>query len=155
MNRATICVVLLSAFYLIGCSSSARFTNNRGESGTSAGTVSKPGSFSLASSKALLTVEGIASYYSYDFDKKKTASGEIFNKDGLTAAHREFPFGTVLLVTNLSNGKDVTVTVNDRGPVDKSRIIDLSEGAARQIGMIQDGTIRVRIEVLKWGQSSK
>lgn len=155
MNRATICVVLLSAFYLIGCSSSARFTSTRGESGTSTGTVSKPTTISPASSKALLTVEGIASYYSYDFDKKKTASGEIFNKDGLTAAHREFPFGTVLLVTNLSNGKDVTVTVNDRGPVDKSRIIDLSEGAARQIGMIQDGTTRVRIEVLKWGQSSK
>ncbi len=102
-----------------------------------------------------MTVEGIASYYSYEFDKRKTASGEIFNKDGLTAAHREFPFGTVLRVTNLSTGKDVTVTVNDRGPVDKSRIIDLSEGAAREIGMIQDGTTRVRIEVLKWGQSQK
>ena len=101
--------------------------------------------------KALLTVEGIASYYSIGFDGKKTANGEVFNKNAMTAAHREFPFGTILRVTNLSNGKSVQITVNDRGPVDKSRIIDLSEGAAGEIGMIQDGTTKVRIEVLKWG----
>ncbi len=155
MNRARVLVVLSAAFYLVGCSAAARFTNNSGESGTSARNVPRPAAHSGASSGALLTVEGMASYYSTDFDKKKTASGEIFDKNALTAAHREFPFGTVLRVTNLSNGKDVTVTVNDRGPFDKSRIIDLSEAAAREIGMIQDGTTKVRIEVVKWGQSSK
>jgi rare lipoprotein A (peptidoglycan hydrolase) len=155
VNRAISCVVLLSGFYLIGCSSAARFTDvgreSRPAEERSPNTVSIP----PASSKALLTVEGVASFYSYDFDKKKTASGEIFNKDGLTAAHREFPFGTILRVTNLSNGEQVVVTVNDRGPFNMSRIIDLSEGAARKIGMLQEGTAKVRIEVLKWGQSSK
>ncbi len=155
MKSTAIGIVVASAIYLTGCSAASRFTSAGRDAGTSTGAVSGPGSISPASSKALLTVEGIASFYSYGFDKKKTASGEIFNKDGLTAAHREFPFGTVLRVTNLSNGKDVTVTVNDRGPFDNSRIIDLSEGAAREIGMIQDGTTKVRIEVLKWGQNSK
>lgn len=155
MNRAKVLVILLSAFYLTGCSSAVRFTNTGGESGTSAGNDSRPAARSGTSSAALLTVEGMASYYSSDFDKKKTASGEIFDKNALTAAHREFPFGTVLRVTNLNNGRDVTVTVNDRGPFDKSRIIDLSEAAAREIGMIQDGTTKVRIEVVKWGQTAK
>jgi peptidoglycan lytic transglycosylase len=155
VKRATICVVLAFTLYLIGCSAATRFTNSGRESGPSAGNVPRGTPTASSSGRALLTVEGIASYYSYGFDKKKTSSGEIFNKDALTAAHREFPFGTVLRVTNLSNGEDVVVTVNDRGPVDKSRIIDLSEGAAREIGMIQDGTTKVRIEVLKWGQSPK
>ncbi len=73
----------------------------------------------------------------------------------MTAAHREFPFGTILRVTNLSNDKSVEVVVNDRGPVDKSRIIDLSEAAARDIGMIEAGTAMVKIQVLKWGDSGK
>lgn len=155
MNRAIICVVIASAFYLIGCSAAARFTDTGRESGASTGNISRPNTAPSSFGKSQLTVEGIASYYSLGFDKKKTASGEIFDKDALTAAHREFPFGTVLRVTNLSNGKNVMVTVNDRGPFDKSRIIDLSEAAAKEIGMIQDGTAKVRIEVLKWGQSSK
>jgi rare lipoprotein A len=134
------------AFVLAGCSAAARFTamNTRtGEDALYGGTLYE---------KPLLTIEGIASYYSYEFSGKKTSSGEVFDKDALTAAHREFPFGTVLRVTNLANGKSVEVTVNDRGPVDKSRIIDLSEAAAREIGMIRDGTTRVKIEVLKWGK---
>ncbi len=98
-----------------------------------------------------MTVIGVASYYAYEFEGRKTASGDTFNRRALTAAHREFPFGTLLRVTNLSNGKVVEVTVNDRGPVDKSRIIDLSEAAANEIGMVQGGTAKVRIEVLKWG----
>lgn len=137
--------LLTSASYFAGCSAAARFTDN-GSVPTDRTSVG-----SSAYGKALLTVEGIASYYSTGFDGKKTANGEVFDKNAMTAAHREFPFGTVLRVTNLSNGKNVQVTVNDRGPVDKSRIIDLSEGAAGQIGMIQDGTTKVRIEVLKWG----
>ena len=155
MNWAKRLVVLSMVFYLFGCSAAARFTGSGRNAVTSPGTAPSRTTTTPSSGKALLTVEGIASFYSYDFDKKKTASGEIFNKDALTAAHREFPFGTVLRVTNLSNGNTVVVTVNDRGPVNKARIIDLSEGAAKEIGMIQDGTTKVRIEVLKWGQNSK
>ncbi len=79
----------------------------------------------------------------------------MFNKDALTAAHREFPFGTLLRVTNLDNNESVEVVVNDRGPFKKSRIIDLSEAAARDIGMIRNGTAMVRIQVLKWGTENK
>ena len=136
-----------SALYLAGCSAAARFTD------TSTPTSQPP--LNQLSGKPLLTLEGIASYYSYGFDGKKTTSGEVFDKNALTAAHREFPFGTVLRVTNLANGKTVQVVVTDRGPVDKSRIIDLSEAAAREIGMIQDGTTKVKIEVLKWGTNQR
>lgn len=102
-------------------------------------------------SRSLGTQEGLASYYSAEFHGRKTSSGEIFDKDALTAAHRTFPFGTILLVTNQKNGKQVEVKVNDRGPVKPERIIDLSYGAAKEIDLVRDGLVRVRIEVLEWG----
>ena len=138
-------------FLLVGCSAAARFTSS-GPSPAASGGSSNPSPLPF-NGKVLLTVEGVASYYSQGFNGKETASGEIFNKNAFTAAHREFPFGTLLRVTNLSNGKSVEVTVNDRGPFKKDRIIDLSEAAARVIGMIQTGTAEVRIEVLKWGNN--
>lgn len=131
---------------MAGCSAAARFTATEPSTPTT-----PPSSFH---NKVLLTVEGVASYYSTGFNGKRTASGEIFNKNALTAAHREFPFGTILRVTNLSNDESVEVTVNDRGPFEKNRIIDLSEAAARDIGMIQSGTALVKIQVLKWGDNS-
>lgn len=136
------------AVYMVGCSAAARFTS---EGPSPAGTGSPaPTRFS---GTVLLTEEGIASYYSTGFNGKLTASGEVFNKNAFTAAHREFPFGTILRVTNLNNNESVEVTVNDRGPFKKGRIIDLSEAAARAIGMIQTGTAEVRLEVLKWGSN--
>lgn len=92
---------------------------------------------------------GLASYYGAKFHNKRTASGEIFNKNALTAAHRTLPFGTQIKVTNLRNGKSVTVKVNDRGPHVRGRIVDLSLGAAKKIGLVHAGTTRVRLEVLK------
>ena len=95
------------------------------------------------------TSEGIASWYGPGFHGKKTASGERFDQDALTAAHCCFPLGTRARVTLLSNGKSVVVRINDRMPPnEKGRVIDLSRGAARQIGLIGPGTGRVRIEVL-------
>jgi rare lipoprotein A len=102
--------------------------------------------------KAGATQEGLASYYGKEFDGRKTSSGEIFHKDDLTAAHRSYPFGTVLRVTNLKNGEQVKVRVNDRGPVKPERIIDLSYGAAKVIGLDMMGLVRVRLEVLDWGK---
>jgi rare lipoprotein A len=98
------------------------------------------------------TQEGIASYYGAEFQGRKTSSGEIFDKDKLTAAHLKFPFGTRLRVVNLDNGKTCEVVVNDRGPFVADRIIDLSYGAAKEISMIGTGTAHVRLEVLEWGQ---
>jgi len=134
--------------YMVGCSAAARFT---GEGPSPVGSAAPaPTRFS---GTVLLTEEGRASYYSTGFNGKLTASGEIFNKNAFTAAHRTFPFGTLLRVTNLGNNESVEVTVNDRGPFKKGRILDLSEAAARAIGMIRTGTAEVRIEVLKWGSN--
>lgn len=92
---------------------------------------------------------GNASYYSYEFNKRKTASGELFNPEALTCAHRTLKFGTILKVTNLRNGEDVLVRVNDRGPFIQGRIIDLSLGAAKKIKMLKTGTAKVSIEIVK------
>jgi len=102
--------------------------------------------------KATATQEGLASFYGKEFDGRRTSSGEIFHKDDLTAAHRTYPFGTTLRVTNLKNGQQVEVRVNDRGPVKPERIIDLSYGAAKVIGLDKMGLVRVRLEVLDWGK---
>lgn len=89
---------------------------------------------------------GIASFYWQD---QKTANGEQFRKNDLTAAHRTLPFGTLVRVTRLSNGKKVTVRINDRGPFIKGRIIDLSLGAARKIGLAKKtGLTKVKLEVV-------
>ncbi len=95
---------------------------------------------------------GIASWYGKKFHGKRTASGEIFNMYKLTAAHRILPFGTLVRVKNLENGKEVVVRINDRGPLKRGRIIDLSYGAAKKLGMINTGLAKVRIEVIKWGK---
>lgn len=92
---------------------------------------------------------GAASYYGERFRGRRTASGERFNPDALTAAHRTLSFGTRLRVTNLRNGRSVVVRVNDRGPFHGGRILDLSKAAARRIGMVATGTARVRIERLE------
>ena len=92
--------------------------------------------------------KGKASFYAKSFSGRRTASGERLHHDSMTCAHRTYPFGTVLRVTNLSNGKDVVVRVTDRGPYRKGRIIDLSWGAAKAIGMISQGVTQVIVERL-------
>ena len=92
-------------------------------------------------------ITGIASYYGGKFHGKRTASGEIFNKNAMTAAHRSLPFGTKVQVTNLRNGRTVLVRVNDRGPHVRGRMIDLSQAAAKKIGL--KGLVRVKLEVVK------
>lgn len=98
--------------------------------------------------KASQRLEGMASWYGPGFHGRKTANGERFDSQALTAAHRSLPFGTRVRVTNLNNGRSVTVRINDRGPFVGNRIIDLSAGAARSIGMIQSGVARVRLDIL-------
>jgi len=95
------------------------------------------------------TEEGFASYYSDAFEGKETASGEIFTQTGLTAAHRWLPFGTIVKVTNLENGKSILVKINDRGPIVPNRIIDLSKMASQKLGFYNKGIAKVRIEVVE------
>jgi rare lipoprotein A len=91
---------------------------------------------------------GIASWYGGRHQGRLTASGEIFDKNRLTAAHRTLPLDTKARITNLENGRSVEVTVNDRGPYIRGRVIDLSARAARELGMKQQGLALVRIQVL-------
>ena len=91
--------------------------------------------------------EGIASFYADSFHGSKTASGEIYDKGAMTAAHRTLAFDTKVKVTNLDNGRSVRVRINDRGPHVEGRIIDLSGAAARKLRMTETGTAKVRLEI--------
>jgi rare lipoprotein A len=97
---------------------------------------------------AVSAAGGIASYYGKEHHGKKTANGEIFDMNKLTAAHRSLPFGSTVKVTNLANNRTVIVRINDRGPYVRGRIIDLSLGAARQLDMVEVGITQVKLEVL-------
>jgi rare lipoprotein A len=90
---------------------------------------------------------GLASYYGRKFHGRKTANGERFNMHAMTAAHKGLPFGAMVKVTHLRNGRSVTVRINDRGPFVKGRIIDLSYAAAKRLRMISQGIARVRLRV--------
>lgn len=103
---------------------------------------------SVASNDEKLKIqEGIASYYGERFHLRKTANGEIFNMEKMTAAHKNLPFGTMLKVTNIKNGRSVRVRINDRLPQTSKRIIDLSKGAAMELEMIRDGIVPIKLEV--------
>lgn len=95
------------------------------------------------------TQTGLASFYGHAHDGKTTANGESFDHEGFTAAHRTLPFGTRVRVTNLENGRTVTVTITDRGPYVRDRIVDISLAAARALGMQNKGVARVRVEALR------
>jgi rare lipoprotein A len=92
---------------------------------------------------------GIAGWYGKELQGKKTASGKVFDMEGLSAAHRTLPLGTVVRVTNLDNSKSIDIKIIDRGPFVKNRILDLSYGAARELGFLESGTARVKVETLK------
>ena len=98
-----------------------------------------------------LTQEGVASWYGPGFHGKKTTSGTVYDQYAMTAAHQTLPLGSNVRVTNLANGKSVTVLINDRGPFAKGRIIDLSYAAAQAVDMIGPGTAPVRVDVLDTG----
>ena len=103
----------------------------------------------------LETARGEATFYSDRFEGRTTASGSLFSQDDLVAAHRHYPFGTELRVTNLENDQSVRVEVVDRGPYSTpNTIIDLSRSAAEEIGLDDQGRIPVEIEVLEWGDGT-
>ena len=104
---------------------------------------------SCTSSPAHAQQTGYASWYGGKFHGRQTANGEIFDTYKLTAAHQTLPFDTIVKVVNLENGKSTVVRINDRGPFAGNRIIDLSFAAAREIGMIETGIVRVRLEIIE------
>jgi rare lipoprotein A len=124
-------LVALAAMFVAGC-------------GHHAARVNAP----VAPARIGSTETGVASWYGFPYDGRRAASGEIYDMRQLTAAHRRLPFQTWVEVTNLSNGKQVDVRINDRGPFVKGRIVDLSQAAARDIDMLRAGTARVRLKVI-------
>ena len=98
--------------------------------------------------EAALIGSGIASYYGQELAGNRTANGERFDPSGMTAAHRTLPFGSMVRVTNLSNGQSVVVRINDRGPFGRSRVIDVSHAAAKEIGLHRSGTARVSMALV-------
>ena len=103
----------------------------------------------ISAASAAASQEGEASYYDDTLNGRKTANGEFYDKNALTAAHRSLPFGTRVKVTCLETGLSVEVVINDRGPYAKGRIIDLSSAAARRIGLLDAGHGKVRLEVVE------
>jgi len=98
--------------------------------------------------KSTFTQQGKASYYARRFHGEQTASGKLFNQNDLVAAHQTLPFGTRVKVTNLENGKQITVRIVDRGPFKPGRIIDLSRVAAGKLDLLEDGVASVKIETV-------
>jgi rare lipoprotein A len=96
---------------------------------------------------------GVASWYGGEFQGNETASGEIYDLNGLTAAHPTLPFGTTVRVTNLKNSKNILLRVNDRGPYIGRRVIDVSLAAAKRLGFVYGGITQVRIEVVSYPKS--
>jgi rare lipoprotein A (peptidoglycan hydrolase) len=157
-NSAFSIAFVLFGLLAMGCASTPRFAekdSRNGDSSVHPRNESRPKdpqpSPVTPTGKALLILEGVVSYYAHDFQGKATSNGETFNMNDLTAAHRTFPFGTRVKVTNLENNKTVVVRVNDRGPFVEGRIMDLSMGAAKELDLIRTGTTRARLEVLQWG----
>jgi rare lipoprotein A len=155
--------ILFSAFLLSGCVETELASHwwKRWGDGNTTRTASSQGSYKIGKSYQIdgkwytpsesysHDETGIASWYGDQFHGKRTANGETFNKNTLTAAHRTLQMPSLVRVTNLENGRSVVLRVNDRGPFAKSRIIDVSHQAANVLGFTGKGTARVRVQVLE------
>jgi len=136
MTRRSILVPLalaILALVTVGCTTTTR----------------RPAGPEVAGPEPGTRIDGLASWYGQQHQGRPTASGEAFDKNQLTAAHRTLPFGTRLRVTNVENGKTVVVRVNDRGPHVPGRVLDLSYRAAQALGMTDAGVARVEVVVLR------
>ena len=105
--------------------------------------------------KEVFSFYGMSSFYGLGdgFDGNLTANGEVYDKDGISAAHKTLPLNSIVRVTNLENGKSVKLKINDRGPYIKGRILDCSYGAAIELDFVEQGTTEVKVEVIKWGDN--
>lgn len=138
MRRLAIVAAILASTMLAACAPRAPEPPERPEKGVT--------------SPAMRVERGRISHYGYEFAGRTTASGQVFDPQALTMAHRTLAFGTRVRVTNLENQRTVEVVVNDRGPAVPGRIADLSLGAARRLGMVDEGVVEAMLEVLAKGR---
>ena len=136
-----IVVLLMTILMFSGCTSSPRYSSN-------GSTSNKKKSKNINHKKEQI---GVSSYYGEQFHGKLTANGEVFDMYGVTAAHKTLPLGTVAKITNLENDKSIILRINDRGPYIDGRILDCSYGAALKLDFVTQGTAKVRIEVIEFG----
>lgn len=146
------CFLILSSLLFSACASVPRFTSAAENTENSNSVVEEEYKLLDENTEPLESVVGIASFYAEPFDKKETASGEIYDKYALTAAHYSYPFNTMIRVTNLTNNKMAFIRINDRMPKHPARIIDLSYGTALQLDMISEGLAKIRLDILQWGE---
>lgn len=135
--KPALTLVLATVLWLGGCATRAPSTPDTGASDTGAPDAQPVDGREIE--------RGMASWYGEPFHGRRTASGETFNMNELTAAHKTLPFGTRVRVRHATTGKEVTVRINDRGPFSKGRVIDLSRAAAAAIGLIQTGVAPVLV----------
>lgn len=148
MLRHLVWIAVLSLTIPVGCAASAQSSKGGGLPEASVGV---PPDRALKSEE----VQGKASWYGDRFHGRSTANGERYDMHAMTAAHKTFPFNTVVRVVRQDTLQSVIVRINDRGPFTEGRVIDLSRAAAEEVTMIQRGTAEVRIEVLHWGDGAR
>ena len=144
-------IYVLIAVIFLECTPSPRYQSGGKSIASSKKQFKKKGNKKSSFNKSKKIFRGISSYYGPKFHVKLTANGEIFDMYGGTAAHKEFPFNTIVRVTNENNGKSQIIRINDRGPYVGNRILDCSFGAAKKLGFVSEGTTTVKIEVIEWG----
>lgn len=150
-SKQTLFTLFCAAFFLLfECTLSPRYTRFSNKKASYSAVITKGAAGVNGTASSAYQKTGMASYYGSKFEGRKTANGETFSNSRLTAAHRTLPFGTKVKVTCLVNNRSVIVRINDRGPfASKKRIIDLSQSAARELGIIKKGVARVRIEIVE------
>ena len=144
--------IFILSFFIYSCTSSPRYRTEPQKPSTSNNKT--PVSLITKSNiKHRKVINGVSSFYAKDFHGKLTANGEVYDMYGLTAAHKTLPLNTIARVTNLENNKSLILRINDRGPYIKGRILDCSYGAAKKLGFIEQGTTKVKIEVIEFGDN--
>ena len=142
-------IKIIIPLFIFSCTVSPRYNSSTNKTETSS--INKYKKTKLVSSKKNQT--GVSSWYGPNFHGKLTANGETFNMYAKSAAHNTLPLGTVVRVTNLDNEKSIILTINDRGPFAKNRILDCSAAAAKELGFYVKGTAPVSIEVIELGDN--
>jgi rare lipoprotein A len=158
MRRHVLPILLASAALLAGCTESklvvdqAKVISKLGEGKPAPYKIGKPyqvnGVWYYPKADYEYSESGIASWYGPGFHGKRTANGEVYDENGLTAAHKTLPMPSMVRVTNLENGRSIQVRVNDRGPFEAGRVIDMTRRGAQLLGFIQQGTARVRVDIM-------
>ena len=140
--------------FTICCTNAPRYSKSDSPRQTKKNKISNKTKKNKSLKKHRKVIKGVSSFYAEDFHGKLTANGEVYDMYGLTAAHKTLPLNTIVRVTNLGKeDKSLILRINDRGPYVGKRILDCSYGAAYKLDFVKEGTAKVKIEVIEWGDN--